>query len=149
LRASAGNGKRIDALRTLSRSVIMPGRSAFFALALATGLTASVASFAQDAGVSGIPHGPGSAGGLNNSVNDPSGIGNAARIPPPPQPSISVPPIPSASPMVSTRVAPALTPRVKRINPRAEMPSRREIRRASARARDQPLDGKFSICRGC
>jgi len=40
----------------------------------------SLAQIAGDAGVSGIPQGPGSAGGLNNSVNDPSGIGNAARI---------------------------------------------------------------------
>ena len=34
-------------------------------------------------GVSGVPAGPGSAGGTNNSVNDPSGIGNAAKVPPP------------------------------------------------------------------
>ena len=34
-------------------------------------------------GVSGIPAGPGSVGGSNNSVNDPSGIGNAAKVPPP------------------------------------------------------------------
>jgi|SRR5258705_9885655 hypothetical protein len=63
----------------------MFGKSAFFALALAASLVAPMKSLAQiagDAGVSGIPHGPGSAGGLNNSVNDPSGIGNAARIHP-------------------------------------------------------------------
>jgi hypothetical protein len=34
-------------------------------------------------GVSGIPPGPGSVGGNNNSINDPSGIGNASKIPPP------------------------------------------------------------------
>lgn len=34
-------------------------------------------------GVSGIPPGPGNVGGNNNSVYDPSGIGNASRIPPP------------------------------------------------------------------
>jgi hypothetical protein len=34
-------------------------------------------------GVSGIPPGPGSAGGNNNSINDPSGIGNASRVPAP------------------------------------------------------------------
>ena len=34
-------------------------------------------------GVSGIPAGPASVGGTNNSINDPSGIGNAAKIPPP------------------------------------------------------------------
>ncbi len=67
----------------------MFGKSAFFALALAASLVAPMKSLAQiagDAGVSGIPHGPGSAGGLNNSVNDPSGIGNAARIQSPPPP---------------------------------------------------------------
>lgn len=128
----------------------MFGRSAFFALALAAGLTMSVKSLAQDAGVSGIPHGPGSAGGLNNSVNDPSGIGNASRIPPPPQPAIAVPVIPSAAPMTSIRVVPVAT-RVKRITPRAAKVSRREFRRSSARtpARSKPLDGKFNICRGC
>ena len=34
-------------------------------------------------GVSGIPPGPGNVGGNNNSVYDPSGVGNASRIPPP------------------------------------------------------------------
>ena len=126
----------------------MFGRPALFVLALAAGLTVSVKSFAQDAGVSGIPRGPGSAGGLNNSVNDPSGIGNAARIPPPPQPRIAVPVIPSAAPMVSTRVAPVAT-RAQRVNPRAANLSRREFRRAPARARSDLSDGKFSICRGC
>ncbi|MDP1881415.1 MAG: hypothetical protein Q8K88_00895, partial [Bradyrhizobium sp.] len=70
-------------------------------MALAAVLAAPAKSFAQDAGVSGI-RGPGSAGGLNNSVNDPSGIGNAARIPPPPPPNLAVPTAPSAAPMVST-----------------------------------------------
>ena len=59
----------------------MFGKSAFYVLALVVSLTAPC--LAQDAGVSGI-RGVGSAGGLNNSVNDPSGAGNAARIPPPP-----------------------------------------------------------------
>ena len=31
-------------------------------------------------GVSGVPAGPGSVGGNNNSINDPSGVGNAAKI---------------------------------------------------------------------
>jgi hypothetical protein len=119
-------------------------------LALAAGLTAT--SFAQDAGVSGIPRGPGNAGGLNNSVNDPSGIGNAARIPPPPQPNIAVPVVPSAAPMVSTRVSPTVTPRT-RIYRRAATLSRSETRRSSvrssARARSKPVDSKFNICRGC
>ena len=130
----------------------MFGRSAFFALALAATLMASAKSFAQDAGVSGIPHGPGSAGGLNNSVNDPSGIGNAARIAPPLLPGIAVPVVPSASPMVSTRVSP-VTPRVMRVKHWSVTLSRREFRRASARAparaRDRLMDSKFNICRGC
>jgi len=131
----------------------MFGRSASFALVLALAfcLTAPVKSFAQDAGVSGIPRGPGSAGGLNNSVNDPSGIGNAARIPPPP-PNIAVPAVPTAAPMSSTRVSPAVRPRVK-INRRAATATRRELRRSSARAparaRSKPVESKFNICRGC
>jgi hypothetical protein len=34
-------------------------------------------------GVSGIPAGPGSVGGNNNSITDPSGVGNASRVPAP------------------------------------------------------------------
>jgi hypothetical protein len=127
-------------------------KSAFFALVLALTacLTAPAKSFAQDAGVSGI-RGPGSAGGLNNSVNDPSGVGNAARIPPPP-PNITVPVVPSAAPPVSARRSPLVTPRA-RISRRAATSSRREVRRPAARAavreRNRPRDSKFSICRGC
>jgi hypothetical protein len=29
---------------------------------------------------SGVPSGPGNAGGLNNSVNDPSGVSNSAKL---------------------------------------------------------------------
>lgn len=123
-------------------------KSAIFALVLAAGVAAPC--FAQDAGVSGI-RGVGSAGGLNNSVNDPSGAGNAARIPAPPPPSISVPTVPSAAPMSSSRVAPAVRSRGT-IYPRTATVSRSESRRAtraSACARATPVDGKFSICRGC
>lgn len=127
----------------------MFGRSSFFALALAAALAAP--AFAQDAGVSGI-RGVGSAGGLNNSINDPSGVGNAARVPAPPPPTISVPTVPSAAPMSSTRVSPAVAPR-GRINRRAATISRSETRRSSqrapARARGKAVDSKFSICRGC
>ena len=133
----------------------MFGKSAFFALALAASLVAPMKSLAQiagDAGVSGIPHGPGSAGGLNNSVNDPSGIGNAARIQSPPPPSMAVPVVPSTAPTVSSRLSPRSTPRVT-MNRRAATLSRREFRRSSAdvpiRSRDKLLDGELSICRGC
>jgi hypothetical protein len=40
--------------------------------------------------ISGIPRGPGNAGGLNNATVDPSGIGNTSRIGPLPQPHITV-----------------------------------------------------------
>jgi len=127
----------------------MFGKMAFLALVLAAGVAAPC--FAQDAGVSGI-RGVGSAGGLNNSVNDPSGAGNAARAPAPPPPNISVPTVPSAAPMSSTRVAPAMRSRGT-VYPRTATVSRSESRRpsarASARARTTPVDGKFSICRGC
>jgi hypothetical protein len=125
----------------------MFGKSAF-ALALLAALIDPLASFAQDAGVSGIPRGPGSAGGLNNSVNDPSGIGNAARTQPPPPPSIAVPVVPSA-PTVSSRLSPRSAPIVNR----RTVSSRREFRRSSShvaiRARDKVTDRKMSICRGC
>lgn len=41
---------------------------------------------AGTAGVSGVPPGPASTGGLNNSVNDPSGVGNSAKVATPPPP---------------------------------------------------------------
>ena len=129
----------------------MIGKSAFLVLVLAASLAAPATSSAQDAGVSGIK-GVGSAGGLNNSVNDPSGIGNAARVPAPAPPSISVPTVPSAAPMSSTRVAPAVRSR-RMVYPQAAAVSRSESRRpstrASARARAKPVEGQFNICRGC
>ena len=64
-----------------------------------------VASFAQvvrSAGgagsgnvpISGIPTGPANAGGMNNVLVDPSGIGNASRIAPLPPPRITIPVVP-------------------------------------------------------
>jgi hypothetical protein len=63
---------------------------------------ASFAQFARGAGsaatgnvpISGIPQGPGNAGGMNNVAVDPSGIGNASRMAPLPQPHIAPPVIP-------------------------------------------------------
>jgi hypothetical protein len=130
----------------------MIGKSAFLALAIVAGLTAPLKSLAQDAGVSGIPHGPGSVGGLNNSINDPSGIGNAARIPPPASPSLSAPVVPSAPPAVSS-FSPRATRIVAKVNRRTASLSRRELRRASVqrtvRPRHNLLGQKLSICRGC
>jgi hypothetical protein len=44
--------------------------------------------------ISGIPRGPANAGGMNNASVDPSGVGNASRIAPLPQPQIAAPTIP-------------------------------------------------------
>jgi len=77
------------------------GRAALLTVAVVGLLAAPSRSPAQDAGVSGIPPGPANARGLNGSVNDPSGIGNAARVPAIPPPAITpvIPPtvsVPSA-----------------------------------------------------
>ena len=72
------------------------------AIALLVFLAAPAASFARMAGeagmgnvpVSGIARGPANAGGMNNVAVDPSGIGNAARMAPPPSPRITVPVVP-------------------------------------------------------
>jgi len=62
----------------------------------------AMAGFARPAGsgaignvpISGIARGPGNAGGMNNATVDPSGVGNASRIAPLPQPHIAAPTIP-------------------------------------------------------
>ena len=128
----------------------MFGKSAFFAMAFGLCSIGAVPAFAQDAGVSGIPHGPGSVGGINNSINDPSGIGNAAQIAPLPAPNITAPTVPSAAPVFSGRRSTLIAARVYR---RTASLSRREWRgragRAAVRTRDRLLDQKMSICRGC
>src|ERR1700731_2292675 len=48
--------------------------------------------------ISGIPRGPANAGGLNNATVDPSGLGNAFRIAPQPQPHMAVSTQPGGSP---------------------------------------------------
>ncbi len=80
----------------------MSNRSTKLALAILVVLATPAASFARMAGeagtgnvpISGIPPGPANAGGMNNVTVDPSGIGNASRIAPLPQPRITVPVIP-------------------------------------------------------
>ena len=69
------------------------------ALVLIAAPTASFARIAGEAGagnvaISGIPPGPANIGGLNNVNVDPSGIGNASKLPPLPQPHIGVPQVP-------------------------------------------------------
>jgi len=83
----------------------MPNTSVKIAFAVLLVLATPAASFAQFARspgsggtgnvpISGIARGPANAGGLNNVAVDPSGIGNASRMAPLPQPHISVPTIP-------------------------------------------------------
>ena len=87
----------------------MSNRALKIAIALSIVLTPPAASFARgghgghggfaraagSAGtgnvpISGIPRGPANAGGLNNATVDPSGMGNASRIGPQPQPNMAV-----------------------------------------------------------
>jgi hypothetical protein len=77
-----------------------PAAKIAFAVCLILGSPA--ASLARNAGsagsgnvpISGIATGPANAGGMNNVTVDPSGIGNASKMAPLPQPQISVPAIP-------------------------------------------------------
>ena len=80
----------------------MSNLSAKLAVAVLLAFATPAASFARVAGevgsgnvpISGIPPGPANVGGMNNVMVDPSGIGNAAKIAPLPQPHITVPTIP-------------------------------------------------------
>src|SRR5580704_9495741 len=73
-------------------------------LGIALAAVLSTSSFAQDAGVSGIPLGPANINGQNNTGRDPSGIGNASKVAPLPEPSLHPVSPSSAAPLVSTRV---------------------------------------------
>jgi hypothetical protein len=80
----------------------MSNISAKVAFAFLLAVASPAASFARVAGeagmgnvpISGIAPGPANIGGLNNVTVDPSGIANASKIPPLPQPHITVPTIP-------------------------------------------------------
>src|SRR5258705_6206624 len=85
----------------------MTGRVALLTVAVVCLLVAPGRLPAQDAGVSGIPPGPANARGLNGSVNDPSRIGNAARVPAIPPPTITPVMPPAASPPLGYRAPPA------------------------------------------
>ena len=129
----------------------MTGRAALLAVAVLGLLAAPSRSPAQDAGVSGIPPGPGNARGLNGSVADPSGIGNAARVPAIPPPAISPVPVPTvSSPTATYRSFPAQRAVKMRPTRLAASRSRPSAARAAVREQDKLLNGKIpSICRGC
>jgi hypothetical protein len=128
----------------------MIGRAALVGVAVLSLLAAPARSPAQDAGVSGIPPGPANARGLNGSVNDPSGIGNAARVPALPPPTITPVMPPAASPPVAYRAPPVQRAVKIRRTRFAASRSRRASARATVREKDRLLgDGIPSICRGC
>ena len=132
----------------------MTGRAAVIAVAVLGVLAAPARSPAQDAGVSGIPPGPANARGLNGSVNDPSGIGNAAKVPPLPQPNLRPVPVPSVSSPVVTRTGPVPAMVKIRRTRYARSGSGRTAARAAVRAQDKQQDKQLdrkviSICRGC
>jgi hypothetical protein len=139
----------VQLVSTFSRGW-MAGRAAFLTFAVLGLLAAPARSPAQDAGVSGIPPGPANARGLNGSVNDPSGIGNAARVPAIPPPAITPVMPPTLSSPAVTRTFPvqrAIKMRRTRI---AESRSRRPAAKAAVREQGKLIDGKVpSICRGC
>jgi hypothetical protein len=118
---------------------------------VASALAVPAKSPAQDAGVSGIPPGPANARGLNGSVYDPSGIGNAAKMPALPQPTITPVPVPSMSPPAAYQSLPVQ--RSVRIRRTRFATSRRlhgTAARAAVKEQDRLLDRKLlSICRGC
>ena len=125
-------------------------------IGLLAGLAISSPSSAQNppagsfgagtAGVNGIPIGPGAGTGLNNSVNDPSGFGNAARMPSLP-PQVTVPQVPSSAVNSGASVR---APTVTRISPRALAELRDPRAKAVARDRKRLLEKDLtSICRGC
>jgi hypothetical protein len=109
---------------------------------------------AQDAGVSGIPPGPGNVNGLNGSVRDPSGIGNAARMPPLPQQHSVItpvtPPLVSGSNITGYRTLPPRRAVRTRRTRFGKYKYNRAAVRAAVKENDRLLDRKLTtICRGC
>jgi hypothetical protein len=130
--------------------------------------SAAMGGFARPAGsaatgnvpISGIARGPANAGGMNNSVVDPSGVGNASKVAPPPQPRISAAAIAPAAPSStnpaapsSTNSGPQLVPDGGHRQPRADqVPSDKNLMdpndpvNQENAALDRMING---ICRGC
>ncbi|MBR1123305.1 hypothetical protein JQ628_17395 [Bradyrhizobium lablabi] len=105
---------------------------------------------AGNSSISGIPPGPAN----NPTLYDPSGIGNASRMPAlPSQAAIpKPPPSPGFGNTVLTPRTGARTPRVRALRQaeiREERPARSHRARGKASPRERKIDGKFSICRGC
>jgi hypothetical protein len=126
-------------------------RALVVTLAILSALSAAPA-LAQDAGVSGIPPGPANVNGLNNSIRDPSGVGNAARIPAIPPPSTAPIPVPGGVPLTSTTPAYSQRARVRYNRQWRHLPKRQrqKLERAAVKENNRLLGhGLTSICRGC
>ena len=150
--------KRAQLVSIFSRGW-MVGRVAVMSVAVLGLLATPSIAPAQDAGVSGIPPGPGNARGLNGSVSDPSGIGNAAKVPAIPPPVIRPVPVPTlSSPSTGYRTSPPVAAyrtfrgqrsvKMRRTRLVASR-SRRPASQAAVREQDRLLGKITSICRGC
>jgi hypothetical protein len=125
------------------------GRASLVRIALLALLVAPGRLPAQDAGVSGIAPGPANARGLNGSISDPSGIGNAARMPALPQPKIAPVLPPAVSPSAAYRPLPMQGAQKIRRTRIATSGLRRSTTPAVSK-KDRRLDrDTISICRGC
>ena len=137
----------------------MSGKSLFIALALGGLLLAPVGAVAQvpqagaagagPAAINGIPPGPASVGGQNNSVYDPSGIGNASRVPPP---SSGITGAYRSIPADNAVIAPRRTvyPSRRNYERRAATKLSKREQQIRIKENDRLLGGKLtSICRGC
>ena len=141
--------KRAQPVSIFSRGW-MAGRAALLAVTVLGVLAAPSRAPAQDAGVSGIPPGPGNVNGLNGSIRDPSGIGNAARVPALPSPTITPVVPPAASPSVAYRPLPVQRAVKIRRTRFAASRLRRSASRAAVKEQGRlSNDGIPSICRGC
>jgi hypothetical protein len=135
----------------------MSGHSALVRFAVLLSLIVPGSAFAQfpppagsagagPSAISGIPYGPANP----SAASDPSGIGNASRIPPlrsnpPAAPVTTYGPV-NSSPSASRALAPPYAGASQRIT----IPRQAKSRRAPFRPRGRIETSKFTgICRGC
>jgi len=131
----------------------MSGHSALIRVLVLAGLIVPGSAFAQfpppagsagagPSAISGIPYGPANP----SSASDPSGIGNASRIPPLRSNPVVPPPTASSPPSASRVVAPPYAGASQRIT----IPRQAKSRRTPIRPRGRVETSKFTgICRGC
>jgi hypothetical protein len=142
-------GKSTFIVLALGGSLILPMRVSAQSGAVGSSPPAGSAG-AGAAAVSGVPIGPGSAGGTNNSVYDPSGIGNAPKPLQVPSSNATGLTSPAALPPLASRALPRPRLVATRGVRRATSTSRRAATNAVISAQDKLLDRKLtSICKGC